>query len=330
MAEPQVGRNRSALHGPVGAREEILQQRLGVILRKTPVERRGTADHVILIVVVHVQPVKLVGGKEVVKRNSQTDVLHVGGEIEKALHQLLRVDRPHELPVGEQLRHQPVGTHEPIPDPLVLLQPTALVDEVEVLPAERRVGRLAVEIEVARRPAARRARHLQTGIKLLEPLAESRHAQHAPHHEGRLRIDDRAGAEYFGEIAVHARGDLPVLLGAERRKIAAPVDAVVVDALHPAVDLASPLGKGVRGVGGPENGHHLVVFAVVQQPARTVPAVMTDIKRFITLRRRRQHGIVVGVDIIYAAGLAGICSYFVPEVLSRSGQRREGAENGCE
>ena len=121
-----------------------------------------------------------------------------------------------------------------------------------------------------------------------------------------------------------------MLLGAEGRKIAAPVDAVVVDALHPAVDLASPLGKRIRGVGGPENGHHLVVFAVVQQPARTVPAVVTDIKRLITLRRRRQHGIVVSVDIIYAAGLAGICSYFVPEVLSRSGQRREGAENGRE
>ena len=185
-------------------------------------------------------------------------------------------------------------------------------------PAERRVGRLAVEIEVARRPAARRARHLQTGIKLLEPLAESRHAQHAPHHEGRLRIDDRAGAEYFGKLRYMRPAISRCCFGAEGRKIAAPVDAVVVDALHPAVDLASPLGKGIRGVGGPENGHHLVVFAVVQQPARTVPAVVTDIKRFITLRRRRQHGIVVGVDIIYAAGLAGICSYFVPEVLSEA------------
>ena len=122
-------------------------------------------------------------------------------------------------------------------------------------------------------------------VEVLQPAAEELHALLAAVNEGGVGLYAAAAGEHFGKSAVHALGDAFMLASAQTGEFAGTACGIGIGDAQLAQGLLSQFGEHAGAVGLLQDGDGFMVSLVGKHIARTVPAVVTDVKRFVAFGR---------------------------------------------
>ena len=159
---------------------------------------------------------------------------------------------------------------------------------------------LVVVVHVVHVVHARVMLYPEAGIESGELHQFVCHRQDAPYHHRTLGIHPHVALEHLGKSLIHPSGYLPVLFGSERGELAISVGSLISDDFISFHHVLAQWCEHSRTVGTFQHLVWIVVVLGVDEVSRPVPAVVTDVERFVILGCRGQFARRRGVSHLVA------------------------------